>query len=802
VRKLFQICFALLAAALAFCAPSAAQTFSVDTSSSQFCFGNSSSNPPVSCSFNAGAGSSGQTNETDTLAVSNLTNGNLPIQVTSNSDLGWLRANLNPDPVPANGASTLTITVNARNLPPNNYNGTVTLSAAGTTVVIAVTLSTNGISVALSPDPAILTVLVGQSTQATIHLISPNTNSQLSDVGANIQSNQLWLTISNFDGSNFVLTADASSLRVGPASATVTVQYNGNGSPFVTAVLTVLVTVTAPPMLTVKPGTLTFTAYQGRTTPSQTIAVSSSDGSLEAFNVTGMPPWITVSPTSATASANPFPLTVSLNPNSLQSSNSGTITITMVQGGGTSTVNVTATLLPFSITASPNTLTPIALSTGKSQVIPISIGTADGAAAQVSVTTATDNGGNWLTTPQSTISAPGQVNVTAAAGSLSVGTYTGHINFSCVGVNCTPVSISVTMTVSALATLIATPPSLTFQAGPGGSLPPLQTVAVAASDQSQQTFSFSYAPQGSWLKVTANQMTTPSTLTVSILSLPAQNGSGAITLTPVNGSSAVTIPVSLSISSNQPVIPSGSVVFASNFGGFHTIAPGAYAEIYGSNLSTTMRGWAASDFTGPNQTVAPTSLDGVSVQIGGKSAFVNYISPTQVNVVVPDGISLGGTVEVVLTNKNGTSAPTQVTTAAVEPGLLAPPSFAVSGKQYVVAMLPDGTYVLPTGAVPGLNSRPAKPNEVITVYGLGFGAVTPATPIGTISEKLDSLQNLHVSFGQVPATLNYDGLGPGYVGLYQFNIVVPAVPDNNAVPLTFNLGGVDAAQTLYTAVHQ
>jgi uncharacterized protein (TIGR03437 family) len=299
-------------------------------------------------------------------------------------------------------------------------------------------------------------------------------------------------------------------------------------------------------------------------------------------------------------------------------------------------------------------------------------------------------------------------------------------------------------------------------------------------------------------------MTTPATLTASILSLPAQNGAGTITLTPVNGSTAVTIPVSLSISFTQPVILSGGVVFASNYGGFHTVAPGAFAEIYGSNLSTTSRGWAASDFTGPNQTVAPTSLDGVSVQIGGQSAFVNYVSPGQVNVVVPDGISLGGTVEVVLTNKNGTSAPAQVTTAPVEPGLLAPASFEISGKQYVVALLPDGTYVLPTGAIPGINSRPAKPNEVITIYGLGFGAVNPATPIGTIAPpKLDALQMpLVVSFGQVSATLNYDGLGPGYVGLYQFNIVVPAVPDNSAVPLTFNLGGVDAAQTLYTAVHQ
>jgi uncharacterized protein (TIGR03437 family) len=50
--------------------------------------------------------------------------------------------------------------------------------------------------------------------------------------------------------------------------------------------------------------------------------------------------------------------------------------------------------------------------------------------------------------------------------------------------------------------------------------------------------------------------------------------------------------------------------------------------------------------------------------------------------------------------------------------------------------------------------------------------------------------------------LTYFGLAPGFVGLYQFDVVVPAVPDNDLVPLTFNLGGVAGTQTLYIAVHE
>jgi uncharacterized protein (TIGR03437 family) len=51
----------------------------------------------------------------------------------------------------------------------------------------------------------------------------------------------------------------------------------------------------------------------------------------------------------------------------------------------------------------------------------------------------------------------------------------------------------------------------------------------------------------------------------------------------------------------------------------------------------------------------------------------------------------------------------------------------------------------------------------------------------------------------------YDGLAPNLVGLYQFNVVVPSVPNSDLVPLTFTLGSganaVTGTQTLYTAVH-
>ncbi len=245
-----------------------------------------------------------------------------------------------------------------------------------------------------------------------------------------------------------------------------------------------------------------------------------------------------------------------------------------------------------------------------------------------------------------------------------------------------------------------------------------------------------------------------------------------------------------------------SVISASAFGGFSAVAPGSWVEIYGSNLAPDTRQWMGSDFNGNN---APTSLEGVQVSIGGQNAFIDYISlsPGQVNAQLPSNIPTGGPLAVTLSNAKGTSQPFKIPVNAVEPGLLAPSSFQIGGKQYVVALLPDGTYVLPAGTISGVSSRPAQPGETITLYGIGFGSVMPDIPAGQIVVQANQLtQSLAISVDQTLAQIAYAGLAPGFVGLYQFNIVVPSVPDSDLVPLTFNLGGVAGTQVLYTSIHK
>lgn len=247
-----------------------------------------------------------------------------------------------------------------------------------------------------------------------------------------------------------------------------------------------------------------------------------------------------------------------------------------------------------------------------------------------------------------------------------------------------------------------------------------------------------------------------------------------------------------------PTISSSGVVSAANYGGFPSIAPATWIEIYGVNLATT-RGqiWAGGDFNG-NQ--APSALGGTTVTVAGKPAFVDFVSPGQVNVQVPSDIPSGQRL-IVITTAGGSSLPYNIAVNTVQPGLLAPPAFIINGRQNVVALFSNTlTYVLPNVVVGAATSR-ARAGDTITLYGIGFGTVTPNIPAGQIVQQINALQTpFQITFAGVPATVTYAGLTPGYVGLYQFNVVVPRVAASDTVPVAFTLGDTTGSQSLYIAI--
>ena len=260
-----------------------------------------------------------------------------------------------------------------------------------------------------------------------------------------------------------------------------------------------------------------------------------------------------------------------------------------------------------------------------------------------------------------------------------------------------------------------------------------------------------------------------------------------------------------------PTAPSiDHIISASGYGAFASVAPGSYMEIYGTNLAFDGRTWAASDFQG---TTPPTTIDGVSVTVGGQPAYVYLTSglssnpqPAQISALIPSGVGAGQQ-PVVVTTPWGKTSQFNVNVNPVEPGLLAVPAWNIGGTQYAVSLFPSAppyTYVLPPDAIAGIPSQRAKAGDTIVLYGIGFGPVNPnitANQPGASSSLTGSLQ---ISMGgvQVPAAnIQYAGLAPDFYGLYQFNVLVPpGVPANDKTPITFALNGTPIAQALYLAV--
>jgi uncharacterized protein (TIGR03437 family) len=215
---------------------------------------------------------------------------------------------------------------------------------------------------------------------------------------------------------------------------------------------------------------------------------------------------------------------------------------------------------------------------------------------------------------------------------------------------------------------------------------------------------------------------------------------------------------------STPTVTQGGVVNAAS--GAAGVAPGAWISIYGSNFSTAARALAASDLV---DNTMPTTLGGVGAQVNGKAAFVQYVSPTQLNVLAPAD-SGAGTVAVSVTNAAGSSNAVTTTLQAVLPGLS-----AGSGNYVRAVRYPDNAIVNGTGAAePGYTTvAGAKAGDAIALYGTGFGPTASPVAVGVeFTGAYQTTNAVTVTIGGLPAQVLWAGLiSPG---LYQINIIVPA----------------------------
>jgi uncharacterized protein (TIGR03437 family) len=193
------------------------------------------------------------------------------------------------------------------------------------------------------------------------------------------------------------------------------------------------------------------------------------------------------------------------------------------------------------------------------------------------------------------------------------------------------------------------------------------------------------------------------------------------------------------------------------------LAPNTIGTIYGKGLSYVTRALAPEDVIGG---VLPNGLPGtgVNILIGGVPANIFYVSPTQINFLVPCILRPGRTdLQIVM---NGISGP-------LVPFDLAPSSPAIFqlDVQTVIAVRLDGSLVT--------SDAPARPRDIIVIYATGLGDTVPAEIFGNVAAMaapLKQLADFKLLLDGVAVDRSlvlYAGIAPGFAGLYQINLRLP-----------------------------
>jgi uncharacterized protein (TIGR03437 family) len=232
-----------------------------------------------------------------------------------------------------------------------------------------------------------------------------------------------------------------------------------------------------------------------------------------------------------------------------------------------------------------------------------------------------------------------------------------------------------------------------------------------------------------------------------------------------------------------PILSPGGVVNAASFS-TQPLAAGSIAAIFGSNLGSAT--------AQASSVPLPASLAGVSVQVDGIAAPLFFVSPLQINFVVPWEVEGRTQVSLTVTSGGNTSAPQTVLLAPRAPALFSTNQRGTGQGAILIA----GTGVIPApgGTFPG--SRPIRRGEYLEIYGIGLGPVNNAPPTGaaaTANPLSATTANPTVTVGGAEAPLLFSGLAAGFVGLYQINVQVPEnAPVGAAVQVVLSIGGASS----------
>jgi uncharacterized protein (TIGR03437 family) len=727
----------------------------------------------------------------------------------------WLRVS----PASGSGKGVLQVDVDPTNLPKGSYQGEIAVASGNSKATVHVELDLGAAKAAkLVIDPRAFNFIVNDASQKpapkTLNVSNAGSGTLNWTARATVSSppNGKWLSISPASGSGkgqITIRVDPTGLQPGMYAGSVVVTA-GNDSAEAKVFLRVLGP--SKPRVTVTPRSLSFTAVGGTVSPaSRAIKIASASTGLsftaKATTATGGN-WLSVMPASGSV---PATLAASVTVGSLAPGvYSATVEI-KVPGAAQETYAVYVSL---KVGAAGATETPhLELEPGALAFTGVK-GGANPAAQKVNLqvegasslpwtaVASTASGGNWLSvTPTSgtaTAAGPNSVSVSVSTSGLEAGAYAGTVVFTPVASSgASPVSLQVRLTVTAKPGTTGKDPGLAVSAAAAGQILALVespadgfitradlplNIAVLLVDTAGM------AVEGADVVVSSSNGEPDLALDelggglYAGLFRPLSSGPLALTGWAETDALASEVFAVTGDVESAAVTPSlvfqGGGVSAASFAPSPTpLAPGSLMALFGRGIA----GPGGSARSVP----LPTSLSGVSVTIGGVPAPLLVAIPAasssgydQINLQVP--FELAGVVQAdIVVNNNGVIGVPETIAIGTAPAL------------FTASQTGDGPGAfLHADNSPVDASRPVAVGEVLQLYATGLGLLKTPVNTGDAARGANEVTgSVTATIGGVPATVRYAGAAPGWVGLYQINVVVPAGVAGDNVPVVVSVDG-------------
>jgi uncharacterized protein (TIGR03437 family) len=263
--------------------------------------------------------------------------------------------------------------------------------------------------------------------------------------------------------------------------------------------------------------------------------------------------------------------------------------------------------------------------------------------------------------------------------------------------------------------------------------------------------------------------------------VPAQGGIAAFTrtLAPLNDRSAI---IALSISGftvlpwayDAAVAPPTIAAVVNAADGTQPVAPGGLISVYGQQMSPVNMA--------TNQIPLPTALGESCLTINGTPVPMLFVSSQQINGQIP--FSAIGNSTMTLRTPGGISNNLYFTILPAAPSVFRSGTAGPQTGLATIIRADDGQLVTPT--------NPIHPNDTLIIYATGLGATSPVIASGMPAPDgvlPTAVIQPTLTLGGMPLNVEYAGLAPGYIGVYQINAKVPfGVPQGLSIPLMISQG--------------